>query len=150
MTALWHQQQQYIVNGELDAERFVRNLMEYIGGEVARVQQDGIQLEIKKYPCPNCGKPLRRMKGGKGFFWGCTGYKDGCKTSFSDKAGRPVLVPKKPEPSSKYECTACGSKLIRRAGKRKGTHFWGCSSYPDCKQYYPDLNGKPDYSQTKG
>ena len=150
MTALWHQQQQYIVKGELDAERFVRNLMEYIGGEVARVQQDGIQLAIKKYPCPNCGKPLRRMKGGKGFFWGCTGYKDGCKTSFSDKAGRPVLVPKKPEPSSKYECAACGSKLIRRAGKRKGTHFWGCSSYPDCKQYYPDLNGKPDYSQTKG
>ncbi|MEY6502694.1 topoisomerase DNA-binding C4 zinc finger domain-containing protein [Neisseria gonorrhoeae] len=41
--------------------------------------------------------------------------------------------------------------MVRRPGKQKGTHFWGCSNYPECKQYYPDAGGKPDYSKhTKG
>lgn len=151
MTALWHEQQQHIVQGGLDAQRFVNSLMEYISGEVERVGREGISLNVKKYPCPECGKPLRRMRGSKGFFWGCTGYKDGCKVSFSDKAGRPVLAPKKAEPSSKFKCMACTHPLVRRPGKQKGTHFWGCSNYPECKQYYPDAGGKPDYSKhTKG
>ncbi len=96
MTALWHEQQQHIVQGGLDAQRFVNSLMEYISGEVERVGREGISLNVKKYPCPECGKPLRRMRGSKGFFWGCTGYKDGCKVSFSDKAGRRYWHRKKP------------------------------------------------------
>lgn len=149
MTALWHEQQLHIVDGRLQPNRFIEGLMDYISGEVGRVGREGIQLKIKKYPCPECGKPLRRMKGAKGFFWGCTGYKDGCKVSFSDKAGRPVLVPKKPEASSKHRCMACTSPLVRRPGKQKGTFFWGCSHFPQCKQFYPDVNGSPDYSKHK-
>lgn len=147
MTALWHEQQQHIVGGKLSTERFIQALMEYISGEIHRVGQEGIQLNIKKYPCPDCGKPLRRIKGSKGFFWGCTGYKDGCTASFSDKAGRPVLMAKKPEPSTKYKCMSCTHPLVRRQGKQKGTYFWGCSNYPNCKQYYPDVGGRPNYSQ---
>ncbi|MFN2620419.1 DNA topoisomerase [Neisseria gonorrhoeae] len=70
MTALWHEQQQHIVQGGLDAQRFVNSLMEYISGEVERVGREGISLNVKKYPCPECGKPLRRMRGSKGFFLG--------------------------------------------------------------------------------
>lgn len=42
------------------------------------------------YPCPKCaaGK-LRRLKGPKGFFWGCDRYKDDCKATFPDKRGKP-------------------------------------------------------------
>ena len=149
MTALWHEQQQYIVKGELDAVKFVENLMQYVTGEIERVRKEGIQLSIKKYPCPECGKPLRRMKGSKGFFWGCTGYKDGCKASFSDKAGRPVLAAKKPEINNKYRCESCGSALVRRPAKQKGAFFWGCSNFPNCKQFYQDQAGKPVFPTTK-
>jgi DNA topoisomerase I len=43
------------------------------------------------YRCPQagCGKPMRRIKGSNGFFWGCSGYKEGCKATLPDKAGLP-------------------------------------------------------------
>ena len=55
---------------------------------------------------------------------------------------------KKPEVSSVYKCT-CGHGLIRRPGKKRGTHWWGCSDYPTCKKTYPDIKGKPDYSRER-
>jgi len=40
-----------------------------------------------------------------------------------------------------HSCPACGQSMRRR----KGVHgmFWGCSSYPDCRQTLPDVRGKP-------
>jgi len=40
---------------------------------------------------PNCSKPLcrRPSKSGKGFWWGCTGFKEGCKNIYYDKDGKP-------------------------------------------------------------
>ena len=48
--------------------------------------------ELSNFACPKCGKPLvHRIKTGAGAydFWGCSGFKDGCKTSFSDLNGKP-------------------------------------------------------------
>ena len=41
-------------------------------------------------PCPSCGKPMYRRKGQYGFFWGCSGFKDGCKVIMKDSKGKPV------------------------------------------------------------
>ena len=41
----------------------------------------------------------------------------------------------------------CGSGLSRRPSKKKGQFWWGCSNFPTCKQTYPDLKGRPDYSK---
>ncbi|PRD67656.1 DNA topoisomerase III [Malikia spinosa] len=49
--------------------------------------------------------------------------------------------------SSLHKCMACGSGLSRRASKKKGQFWWGCSNFPTCKQTYPDLKGRPDYSK---
>lgn len=46
--------------------------------------------------------------------------------------------------SKLHKCMSCGAGLIRRAGKNK-KWWWGCSGYPECKQIYSDLKGKPDY-----
>jgi DNA topoisomerase-3 len=49
--------------------------------------------------------------------------------------------------SSLHKCMSCASGLVRRASKnKKGQHWWGCSSFPTCKQTYSDLKGRPDYS----
>lgn len=45
--------------------------------------------------------------------------------------------------SKLHKCMDCSAGLVRRAGK-KG-FWWGCSGYPECKQTYPDIKGKPDY-----
>lgn len=50
-----------------------------------------------QFTCKTCGKPLiHRTKPGKnGYnFWGCSGYKDGCKTSYPDKSGKPDYTPR--------------------------------------------------------
>lgn len=42
--------------------------------------------------CPDCGKAMVLRKAvGKLPFWGCTGYKDGCKKVLQDKDGKPVV-----------------------------------------------------------
>lgn len=147
MTALWHEQQKSIQAGERDAVSFVRELMEYVGGEIGHVKQNGIGIKVNTHPCPECGKPLRRIKkkDKNQFFWGCSGFADGCKFACEDKAGKPM--PKQvPLVSELHKCMACGKGLSRRPGKKKGTFWWGCSSFPACKQTYPDINGKPNYS----
>ncbi len=150
MTALWHEQQKAIQAGERDAVSFVTELMEYICSEVAGVKQNGIGIKVNAPPCPDCGKPLRRIKKKEKneFFWGCTGFADGCKYACEDKAGKPVakqasLV------SGLHKCMSCGKGLSRRTGKKKGTFWWGCSGFPECKQTYPDIKGKPDYNVNK-
>jgi DNA topoisomerase-3 len=50
--------------------------------------------------------------------------------------------------SAIYKCMSCASGLSRRPlPKKKGHFWWGCSNYPTCKQTYPDLKGRPDYSK---
>ena len=42
--------------------------------------------------CPSCGKgSLRQINGSKGVFWGCSGFREGCKATFQDDAGKPAL-----------------------------------------------------------
>ncbi|HEX4714272.1 MAG TPA: DNA topoisomerase, partial [Ktedonobacteraceae bacterium] len=148
MTALWHEQQKAIQAGERNVESFIRELVEYIAGEVGAVKAQGIGITVEAPLCPECRKPLRRIKGSKGFFWGCTGFADGCTFSCPDKAGKPI--PKeKPIVSALHTCPACGKGLIRRRGKKKGLFWWGCSGFPACKQTYPDARDKPDYSKGK-
>lgn len=151
MTALWHEQQKAIQAGQRDTESFVRELMDYIAGEVAGVKENGLAIKVDTHPCPLCAKPLRRIKKKEKneFFWGCTGFADGCKFACEDKAGKPV--PREtPKVSELHKCMACGSGLSRRAStKKKGMFWWGCSNYPTCTQTYPDIKGKPDYSKPK-
>jgi DNA topoisomerase-3 len=148
MTALWHEQQKSIQAGERDAESFVRELMEYVNNEIESVKKNGIALKIEIHPCPQCKKPLRRIKGNKGFFWGCTAYAEGCKFSAEDKDGKPVTK-EAANISTLHKCMACGKGLSRRSGKKKNTFWWGCSGFPECKQTYSDTKGKPNYSEKK-
>lgn len=146
MTALWHEQQKAIQAGERDADSFIRELMEYIAGEVSTVKEQGLGITVEAPRCPECQKPLRRIKGKKGFFWGCTGFSEGCAFSCPDKGGKPA--PKKtPNVSMHHTCQVCGKGLVRRPGKKRGTFWWGCSGFPACTQTYPDASGKPDYSK---
>lgn len=49
-------------------------------------------LAVSGFACAKCGQPLaHRVKNGKGGydFFGCTGFKDGCKESYPNKNGKP-------------------------------------------------------------
>jgi Topoisomerase IA len=104
------------------------------------------------FECPVCGKSdggtLILRKVGSGEFFGCSRYRDGCKTTYKVKDGKPDFSIKTTIISQTYLCLKCGAGLVMRESK-KGT-FWGCSKYPQCKTTYPDLNGKPKVNEKGG
>lgn len=114
-------------------------------------QKETVPTKVKEttsYPCPECKKPLRRLKGSNGFFWGCTGHPT-CSVTLPDANGKPGQ--KKAPQLSSFACAKCGKPLIHREKKGKGGYdFWGCSGYSDgCKETYPNAKGKPDFSKSK-
>lgn len=145
MTALWHSQQKEIQAGERDTVSFVRELMAYIAREVASVKVHGLNIKVDTHPCPSCGRPLRRIKKKEKdeYFWGCTGFAEGCKCACDDQGGKPVPRAA-PAVSATHKCESCGAGLVRREGKNG--FWWSCSGYPACHQSYHDVKGAPDYA----
>jgi len=60
--------------------------------------EKGAPVATKTAPCPSCGKPMIRRHGWHGYWWGCSGFKDGCKVTMDDKNGKPI--PKRTQASS--------------------------------------------------
>jgi DNA topoisomerase-3 len=148
MTALWHEKQKQIEAGTLTAEDLEKEVAEAVADEISRLKSDGMNLKPADLPkCPNCETGhLKRRKGAKGFFWGCTNYPE-CKTTFPDKNGKPDQAAKKSLKPSEHACPECGKGLIRRPGKKKGSFWWGCSGFPSCKYTTFDKDGKPEIKQ---
>lgn len=152
MTAKWHEQQKNIMVLD-DAYRFVNQVMaDVVNPEVERLKNTEVKV-ADAHKCPKCDRPMRRIKGGKGWFWGCTAYNDEanpCNNTMGDKAGKPVELPKKePVKVTDYKCEECDSGLIHRKGKSKKTKkaysFFACSN-TNCDKTYNEKNGKPDYN----
>jgi DNA topoisomerase-3 len=92
LTAIWQEGMNAIAHNQKSVSSFLDQVNTDIQKEVLRVKgQTAAMVEIK-YPCPKCQKALRRIKTVKGFFWGCSGFKEGCKTSFNDDKGKPVMT----------------------------------------------------------
>lgn len=93
MTAFWE-----LAIGNIEAGNI--SLDSFIGGvstQLISLVKHGTNLKkltiagVSAYNCPNCEGVLIRRKGKKGFFWGCSEFKNGCKLSCSDKKGKPDL-----------------------------------------------------------
>lgn len=122
-----------IAEGQRSYVAVVGDNYEQLREEIARLA--GAGTFKPRFPCPECGKALRRVKGPTGYFWGCTGYRDGCKVSMDDDKGQPV-------PRANHPCPDCGKPLRRVKGKNG--FFWSCSGYKDgCTKTMDDKGGKP-------
>lgn len=94
---------------------------EFVTKHVALVQKlvgalKGTAIKVERDPaltCPACKEgQLRRLKGAKGFFWGCSRFRDGCKHTVPDNKGKPGVnlppgasAPKKSKPSTSSKTT---------------------------------------------
>ena len=91
----------------------------------------------RTYYCPECNKPMRRIDGKMGPFWGCYGFPK-CRTTLNDVAGKPST-----EIDEHYRCPICTRRLVK-ANKGKGD-YWFCSGYSKgCKITLLDNNGVPE------
>lgn len=43
------------------------------------IPQEAIKAQSNSKTCPKCGKPLSKKEGKFGPFWGCSGFKEGCR-----------------------------------------------------------------------
>ncbi|MFZ5593695.1 MAG: DNA topoisomerase 3 [Pseudomonadota bacterium] len=170
-TARWEQALDEIAHGKGDLGAFLGAQAQWLEGLVKETAKDvpGGALEAQgqdseAYPCPECGKLLRRRSSQRGWFWGCTGYPD-CRITPPDVDGRPgraqrgardAEIKNNTPPSSGKDqgaaksgersaggagipCPTCGNgRLVRRIvknGKNAGRPFLGCTSYPRCDYF---------------
>ena len=148
-TAQWETRMSLIAEGKASLEDFLNDQIAALPGLLAGL------LDVSKpfppaYPCPECGRPLRRIpkKEKDEYFWGCAGYKDGCQYTAPDDNGKPGK--KVPQVVSPHKCPKCGKGMIRKESKKKkGSFFWSCSGYPGCTGLCFDKGGRPDFSTFK-
>ena len=78
--------------------------------------------------CPKCGKFLVKRKGQYGEFLACSGFP---KCRYTEKIVQETDV------SKMVLCPVCKTGYLverhKSKGKGKGSLFYGCSKYPDCK-----------------
>lgn len=133
-----------IALGEAGYKAVIAKVHDQLNRELSTLQVSA----TPKHPCPECGKPLRRIPGKSGHFWGCSGHPD-CSVTLPDEGGKPGQ--KKPVEVSNFACVKCGKPLIHRIKKGKGGYdFWGCSGFKEgCKASYEDKKGQPYFAKAK-
>ncbi|HXW86088.1 MAG TPA: type I DNA topoisomerase [Candidatus Bathyarchaeia archaeon] len=93
---------------------FTSNFTRDEQGKIVITKPEAPQLLEEK--CPQCGKPLRKLRGKFGDFVACSGYPE-CKYIKQNKADFP--------------CPLCGGEVVEKVWR--GGKFWGCNNYPTCK-----------------
>lgn len=105
-------------------------------------QLDGVVVEHQPqetHPCPECEKPLILIQNK---FWGCSGY-PACRYKAPNDKGAPGTPrsARRGDIDKTHPC-ACGNGYLQRR-QSQGRHFWGCSTYPTCRNSLPDKDGAP-------
>jgi DNA topoisomerase-1 len=104
--------------------------------------------------CPACGTgTLLLRKNGRGPWWGCSRYHDGCAAIFADAGGKPNSTPIAPrvdpfhDPNAE-KCPKCKKGVLAPRNGSSGP-FWRCFSRGKakrkCSYTCEDLGGKPQH-----
>jgi len=112
----------YIEEGQEKWQNIVNNFftplkedIEIAEKEIAKIT---IEDEVTDVECDKCGKFMVIKHGRFGDFMACPGYPE-CKNT--------KAITKELE----FPCPKCGGIILERRSK-KGTKFFGCSTYPEC------------------
>ena len=149
-TAQWEQRLEAITRGETSLEDFMREQYAALPLLLAPVLSTPAALQPGAFPCPKCGKALRRREGKNAgeFFWSCSDAD--CRTFLPDEDGKPGKPRERAIPSE-YPCPVCGRPLY--SGKNDRGTYWACynkQGHPDGNNVFlPDDNGTPGQPKEK-
>lgn len=143
-----------VAGGKLSFKQAVGKLYASLKADMGSLEQVTVAVTN---PCPKCGKQVNRIKGKHGFFWSCTGYRDGCDFTAQDNKGKMLTTEEaearqekraKQTEHTEHMCSCGKGKLVRRPAKKKDangkTQYWyGCSTFPECKETFFEVDGKP-------
>ncbi len=95
LTGLFEQLLKGVEEGTVSPARFMDQQTAFVEKYVLHAREASLATppDTATAPiCPLCKEGgLRRIKGKKGLFWGCTRFKEGCKATFEDRDGKPAL-----------------------------------------------------------
>lgn len=149
-TAQWEQRLEAITRGETSLEDFMREQYAALPLLLAPVLSTSAALQPGAFPCPKCGKALRRREGKNAgeFFWSSSDAD--CRTFLPDEDGKPGKPRERAIPSE-YPCPVCGRPLY--SGKNDRGTYWACynkQGHPDGNNVFlPDDNGTPGQPKEK-
>jgi DNA topoisomerase III len=149
LTGEWECELKAVEDGQAHPRTFMEHIKSFTLGWADRAAQfkpvrsaDG-GADVS---CPSCGKSMRRIKGKTGYFWGCSGYQDGCRTTLPDNDGKPGEMgvgASSPAPQTSVACEKCGKPMRLVVNGPTGA-FWGCTGYREgCRFTLPDIDGQP-------
>lgn len=142
LTAQFESRMNEIQAGRASVQAFLDEQIAVVRAQVEAANEGAAVLAgaAQAPKCPTCEQGFlsrRTRKDGKGHFWGCSRWKEGCEAIFEDRAGKPVL--------DQHSCPECKEGTLKRIPKKAGGYFWGCSRFREgCKAGFDDKRGKPD------
>jgi DNA topoisomerase-3 len=89
-TAQWEQTLEDIAAGKSDLDGFLYDQKDVLDNMLGQLTQSKANYKgdlsgnRQTISCPNCGKPMYKRKGKKGYFWGCSGHPK-CRSTFAYK-----------------------------------------------------------------
>jgi DNA topoisomerase-1 len=127
-----------IANGTHGYRQLVAQVDQRLDEELGQLSSITIG-DTPTHTCPECGSALRRRKGKKGWFWGCSSYPE-CRYTAPDKQGKPGSRRPSAESGEKHTagstCPKCSKGILilktLKKGKNEGKPFLGCSGFPKC------------------
>ena len=119
--------------GELNWVDTIRSFYEDFSSTLQKAEKslDGVRVKVPQVEtdvvCEKCGRKMVVRSSRFGKFLACPGYPQ-CKNT------KPV-----PEDEITEPCPKCGAKLLKKASKKTGKKFYGCSNYPNCDFAAPGI-----------
>ncbi|NDO82792.1 DNA topoisomerase III [Citrobacter sp. NCU1] len=157
ISAIWAEKQALIKSGGMPVSEFINYNDEYIKGIIDDLFKNGLNISANTYACPDCQKPMRKIKGVNGEFWACSGFRADpqCKKTLPDYKGEPdfggkgkaALEAKKAKDAKATTCPNCQKRLKRMKSKKaEGEFYWACEGVFDksCVSFFTDVKGKPE------
>lgn len=87
LAAEWEHKLRAIEKGSIKLTSFVADQSAYVAKLVNDVKQKMPALP----KCPLCDGDLNRIKFKNSYFWGCSNFKNGCKTTYKDEKNKPQM-----------------------------------------------------------
>jgi DNA topoisomerase-3 len=153
-TAQWENKLENVAKGTCALNSFMAEQVKALPDMIAPLLSAENALRVRGtrvYPCPACGKPMRKINGAHGPFWSCSAYPE-CTTTLPDDKGKPGEK-KSPAKDSAHVCPDCGKPLrhLQKTSKAgKPYELFSCSGYPNCKSSFFGKAGKPDFNARFG
>lgn len=128
-TAQWEQRLEAISRGETSLEDFMHEQYAALPLLLNPVLSTPAGLQPGAFPCPKCGKTMRKRPDKKygGFFWACSD--PDCRSFLPDADGKPGKPkPRAPRIVTEFVCPDCGKPLLLKNGTSKGGRLGNAST----------------------